>query len=163
MKFARKPCGMDFGLPENFVRHPISDAWKAALQQQHRLDRGPAMTRQELFHPRARELPGEDLGRPVAPPGWLRFSAVKQDPPELTGVAEDQAVTALLQHQVIVFQRNHVRRLDAQLTRHAQMNAQPAAVGEAKEHLLAVRLGSQQHRATQRFPQGRDIGSTEDF
>jgi hypothetical protein len=35
---------MDFGLPEDFVRHPVTDAWKAALQQQDRFDRRAAMT-----------------------------------------------------------------------------------------------------------------------
>lgn len=108
-------------------------------------------------------MPGEDFGGPVAPPGWPGFPAVKPDPSELPGVAQDQTVPALPQNQVIVFERNRRRRLDAQLPGHAQMNAQPAAVGEAEEQLFAVRLGTQQRRAAQRFPESREVSPAEDF
>jgi len=67
------------------------------------------------------------------------------------GIAEDQAVPALPQNQMIVLERDHRRRLDAQFPGHAQMDAQPAAFGKAEEHLFAVRLGTQQRRAAQGF------------
>src|ERR1019366_5871570 len=77
-QFARGPCGMDFRLPENLVRHPVSNARKAALQQEDRLDPRAAMTPLQQFHCCPGELPGEDFGGPVAPPGRLGFTAMEQ-------------------------------------------------------------------------------------
>ena len=64
---------------------------------------------------------------------------------------------------MIVFERDRRRWLEAQLAGHAQMNAQPAAFGEAEEHLFAVRFGIQQCRTAQRFAEGRDVRPAEDF
>jgi hypothetical protein len=163
LQFARGPAGMNFGLPENFVRHPVADARKAALHEEDGLDRRAAMTRQKLLQRRAGELPGEDLGGTVEPPRRLSFPAMKQDPAELARVAQDQAVPALPQNQMIVFERDRRGSLDPQLSRHAQMNAQPAALGKAEEQLFAVGLGTQQSRAAQRLPEGRNIRPAKDF
>jgi hypothetical protein len=86
---------------------------------------------------------------------------VKQDAPELPGIAEDQTVPALPQNKVVMFKRDNSGRFDAQLPGHAQMNAQPAAFGKAEEHLFAVRFGTQQGRTAQRGLEGGDVRPSE--
>ena len=69
---------------------------------------------------------------------------METDEAELARVAENEAVAALTQNQVIVFEGRRGSGFEAQLSAHAQMNAQPAALGESEEHLFAVCFGTEQ-------------------
>ena len=81
------------------------------------------------------------------------------DAPKLAWVRENERLLAQVQHEMIMPSRVERLRLHRQLTRHAQVHAQPAATAEFKEHLLPVRVRAEQFRTDDVMFQRMDIAT----
>jgi hypothetical protein len=162
-QFSGGAGGVDFGLPQDFISHPVSDSRKTLLQKQHGLDRGASVAGKEFVDKGGSELAGEDFRGAIAPPGRFFFAVVKKDPAELARIVEDQILTALAQDKMIVLERDGGGFFDAQFSGHSKVNADPAAFGKAKEHLFAVGFGTEQRGPAQGFLEGADIRPAKDF
>jgi len=63
---------------------------------------------------------------------------MKSNPAELSWVGKDQCPILLMKNEVVVLARLKPGFFDAQFTGHAQMQAEPDIIREAKQHLLAM-------------------------
>ena len=72
---------------------------------------------------------------------------MKPDAAEHARIGEHKCRTARDQHQMVVFFRAVTCRLGPQFTAHAEMDAEPGAAAEAKEHLLGGRSRADESRA----------------
>ncbi len=129
----RDPCP-----PENLIRHPVSNPGKAALQEKHSLNRRPGVSPNELAHYALAEFRRMDFRRAFRPPLWRLFPVMETNPTKLPGVAKDQCLQFLLEHEVIVLSRFKPSRLSAEIATHSEMNAEPVLAGEEEQHLFAA-------------------------
>jgi hypothetical protein len=64
-------------LPQNFVRHPIANAWKSSLHQQNRFDWRARMAREKIADSFQGKIGGQNLGWQTPPPGRLLGADLK--------------------------------------------------------------------------------------
>ena len=88
---------------------------------------------------------------------------MKRDAAEHAGVMEYERVVLGEDHEMIVFPWFVRGRRHAQLATHAQVDAQPSAATEAKEHLFRPRLGRFEFRAEQRATERREMELAQRF
>jgi hypothetical protein len=85
------------------------------------------------------ELGVRDFWNIALPPIGLIASVMKADAAELTRVGKDERALALIQDQMVVFDRAKVRRRNMCLAGHPEMNAEPVVPGKSKEYAFASR------------------------
>ncbi len=129
----RDPCP-----PENLIRHPVSNPGKAALQEKHSLNRRPGVSPNELAHYALGEFRRMNFRRAFRPPLRRLFPVMETNPAKLPGVAKDQRLQFLLEHEVIVFSWFEPSRLSAQVAAHSEMYAEPVVAREDEQHLFAA-------------------------
>jgi len=71
------------------------------------------------------EFGRNDFGRGTLPPIRFLRAVMKSDATESSRVGEDKRAIALKKNEVIVLGWPIIRRLDADLTGHAQVNSEP--------------------------------------
>ncbi len=147
--------GVDRRAPEDFVGHPVADAGKPFLHEQHGLDRRPGPAAQEGCDRLLRELVRDDGGRDFRPPRRRRLPHVEEHAAKHAGIVEDELPLLLHEDEVVVLGSGVVRRLDAQLAAHAEVDTEPRVAAEMKEHLLRGRFRVEQGGAGQLLLQGR--------
>lgn len=138
---AGAPLWRDLRSPEDFVRHPVSDAGKAALQQKNGFDWRARVTSEKSVEEAAVERTRADVWSAIAPPRRRAASLIKSDPAEETRVTKNESAFGLMQYEMIVFLGKEARGLKAQGPSHSQMDADPIIAGEFEQHLFSPRLG----------------------
>jgi hypothetical protein len=156
---------MNSSLPKDFVRHPIADPGKAALQEQHGLDGGAGMPGEKCAHPRRGKFLRKQGGRAAIPPRGRLAPAAEEHAAKLARVAENKVARGLAQDQMVVprgSERFGAGEDGAKLASHAEVKAEPGVPGKMKKHLLAVSLGTEQGGPGEDFPQGFGVGPAKD-
>ena len=140
----------------------------------HGLDRRPRMSFQKFVEKTLIERRGIQIRSAGAPPGWSRFSVVETHAPKEPGIAKDKGAFRLMENEVVVLFRSKPRRFDSQLSRHSEVDADPApnffaspdyfgvAAGEFEHHLFAPRGRAQKTASRQRPNDFSRIRSTKD-
>ena len=144
----------DLRAPENFVGHPVADAGETALQKQDGFDRRPGVAAQKCVEEFSIEVAGRDVRRSGAPPGRRGFSVMKPNPAEEPGIPENEGMFHLVENEMIVVFRAKSRRLNPQLSGHAEMDSDPVATGKFEEHLFSPGRRTEKSAAGQ-FPHER--------
>ena len=144
-------------LPENLVRHPVTNPGKTFLVEQDRLDWSAAVSPNEQSHERETKLRRMQLGADRAPPSRFLRPLLETDPSKLAGIAKDQRLALLTQDEVIVLSRDKAGRLDPKIPAHPKMNPEPVAILSAGPHDFAIVFCKDEE---QLFPFG---GGTEQF
>ena len=153
---------MDPGAPENFVGHPVADARKMVLHEQHCFDGRAAAALQKSRRAFVGELFGEHAGRERIPPGGRLGALVQTNAAKMPFVLKNERAAGLAKDEVIVFTRSFLGAgLAAQFAAHAQMNAQPEVGRKVEKHLFAASLGIEQALTGQELPQEISISVAE--
>lgn len=139
----------DPGAPQDFIRHPISDARESFLHENNSLDRRPPVTIEERIHERSIECAGRNLGASGSPPFRFSLAVMKTHASKKTRVPENKGLPRLSQDEVIMFLRTKSRRLGSQFPGHAEMDPNPIAAGKFEKHSLAARVRAQQPATSQ--------------
>jgi len=137
----------DLRAPKNFVGHPVADTGETALQKQDGFDRRPGVAAQKCVEEFSIEIAGRDVWRSGAPPGRRRFSVMKPNPAEEAGIPENEGAFHLVENEVIVVFRAKSRRLNPQLSGHAEMDPDPVAARKFEEHLFSPAEGTKKAAA----------------
>jgi hypothetical protein len=95
------------------------------------------------------ELIGTNIGSSRSPPIRLGAALVKSHSSKEPGIAENKCLPRLLQDEVVVFFRADSGWLDPQFATHPEMDSDPIASGEFKQHLLSSREGAQEPASAQ--------------
>lgn len=114
------------GAPEDFVSHPVADAWKGFLHQQRSFHWDFATAREKILDQRTLEPGFVRLGGKIAPPSWRLFANVKLNASELARIVEHEGTLFLKKNEVIVFGWREVSGFDEKFAGHAEMHTQPA-------------------------------------
>ena len=162
VQFAALAAGRDPGAPKNFVRHPVSDTGKSALEKEDRLDRRAAVSPDELSHFCFGELAGMNFWRARFPPTWRVRAVMEADPAELPRVAENKRPLLLSQDEVIVLVGSKISRFHPELAAHSKMNPEPVIAGKHKEHLLPACAGAEQPLARETTIERRHVRSAKE-
>ena len=93
---------MNLRLPKNFVGHPISDARKSGLREQHRFQRCFSMSHEKIAHVLQREFFRQHRNGQVCPPLRSAFADIKTNASKLTWIGEHQRALCLSQNKMVV-------------------------------------------------------------
>ena len=149
---------MEARAPQDLVGHPIADAGKALLHQQHGLDGCARAATQEGAHDSDRKIVREDRRRNLLPPRRHARTLPKEDPPKLPRIDEDELLPAAHgEHKVVVLGRLARRIAAFQPAGHPEVHADPRIARKAERHLLGGRERFQQFRAHERLGHRRPI------
>ena len=160
---AGESCGMNRRPPENLIGHPVSNAGKPFLHQEHRLDGRATPAPEEFRDDRDRELPRENRRCDALPPARRLLSNMKVDAPEHAGVVEHERVLFGDDHEMIVLAGDVIRRGDGELAAHPEVNPEPGVATETKQHLLRGGFRRFEGRTDQRAAEGRQVEFTEEL
>ena len=152
----------DFGAPQNFVGHPITDAGEAALQEEDSFDRRATVTIEEAAEEGAGKGARADLWEIRRPPFGMQFAVMKADSTKKARVAENECAFALTQNEVVVLPGVKIRWLNAHGAAHAEMEAEPVCARELEEHLFPASGGAEQLRAGEAAFQCANVAAAED-
>jgi hypothetical protein len=84
---------------------------------------------------------------------------MKTHPPELTRIAQNESPLFLREKKVIVLRGAEAGGFEAQLTAHAEVNAEPVAILELKEQLLPARFRAEQFLPNEMALERAHVGS----
>jgi len=132
------------------------------LHQERSFDPRFPMSIQESIKKFLIELARIDFWCVGFPPIWFIGAVVESNAAELARVGKDKCALSLKQDEMIVFRWPIIRRLDANLARHAEMNSEPIVAGELEEHPFPARMRTEKFRADQALPKGAHVLATKD-
>ena len=95
-------AGIQAGLPEDFIRHPVSDSREKILEEQERLERSPAPFLENLLQAAGGKIPGKKIRWQGRPPRGRLWGSVKANSSKKAGVLKNQGVAGGVEDKVIV-------------------------------------------------------------
>ena len=132
---------MQLRSPKNLVCHPISDSRKSFLFQEKRFQRRPPpLVAKLLYKIRCKPI-GKNGWRQLGPPCRNVRSSSEPYTTKTAWIRKNKRLPRLSQHEMIMFSRPIVSRLQAQPARHSQMHPEPGISPESEQHLFAMCRG----------------------
>jgi len=122
--------------PENFICHPVADSGKATLHEYYRFDWRFAVPIQKSVDKLLVKFRGNDFGRVAFPPIGFCLRVLELDSAKLTRVREDEGALDLIEDEMVVSVGTKIRRLNPNVSGHAEMQAEPVVAGGLKQHSL---------------------------
>lgn len=147
--------------PEYLVRHPVSNAGKEFLHEEHGFERRFASALEDFSEFLDGETPGRKLFWHFVPPLGIGCASGKANPPKEAEVVEDQRVCLCKEDEMIVLAGLEVCSREAQLASHAEMKSDGRR-REAEEHLLCFPVGRKEFRTRKSLADLRFRAAAED-